>query len=118
MPGTTISNTTFLHRDLTDGSYCATEVLELPGGQTIGGQAKQTIYEITVLEEYAKLNDLIGTITVASGLTAKVADLSLQTRRGPTCGHTWRRSAQGRWCSCTGGQSRSSPTGPARWSVA
>ncbi len=30
-----------------------------------------------MLEEYAKLNDLTGTIIMASGLTAKVADLCL-----------------------------------------
>jgi hypothetical protein len=73
-PGTTISHSTFLHGDLTDRSYCETGVLELPGGRKIGGQA---IYEITVLEEYAKLNDLTSTITVASGISTKVGDLSL-----------------------------------------
>ncbi len=76
-PGTTISHSTFLHRDLNDGSYFETGVLELPGGRKIGGQATQAIYEITVLEEYAKLNDLTGTIAGASGIWAKVGDLSL-----------------------------------------
>jgi hypothetical protein len=52
-------------------------VLELPGGWKIGDQATQAVYEIMVLEEYAKLNDLTGTITMASGLTAKAANLSL-----------------------------------------
>ncbi len=42
-PGTTISHSTFLHGDLTDGSYCETGVLELPGGRKIGGQATQAI---------------------------------------------------------------------------
>ncbi len=50
---------------------------ELPGGRKIGGQATQAIYKITVLEEYAKLNNLTGTLTVASGISAKVGDLSL-----------------------------------------
>jgi hypothetical protein len=76
-PGTTISHSTFLHGDLTDGSYCETGVLELPGGRKIGGQATQAIYEIMVLEEYAKLNELTGTITEASGISAKVGNLSL-----------------------------------------
>jgi hypothetical protein len=76
-PGTTISHSTFLHGDLTDGSCWETGVLELPGGRKIGGQATLAIYEIMVLEEYAKLNDLTGTITVASGITAKATDLSL-----------------------------------------
>ncbi len=35
------------------------------------------MYEIMVLEEYAKLNDLTGTLTMASGITAKAANLSL-----------------------------------------
>jgi hypothetical protein len=52
-------------------------VVELLGGRKIGGQATQAVYEITVLKEYAKLNDLTGTIIMASGLIAKVADLSL-----------------------------------------
>jgi hypothetical protein len=46
-------------------------------GRKIRGQATQAIYEITVLEEYAKLNALTGTITVALGISAKVGDLSL-----------------------------------------
>ncbi len=76
-PGRTISHSTFLHGDLTDGSFCETGVLELSGRRNIGGQATQAIYEITVLEDYAKLNDLTGTITMASGISAKVGDLSL-----------------------------------------
>jgi hypothetical protein len=82
-PGTTISHSTFLHSYLTDGSYCETGVLELPGGRKIGGQATQAVYEISVLEEYTKLNNLTGTITMVSGLTtvsgltAKVAYHSL-----------------------------------------
>jgi hypothetical protein len=47
-------------------TYCKTGVLELLGGRKIGGQATQAGYEITVLEGYAKLNDLTGTITVVS----------------------------------------------------
>ncbi len=72
--GTTISRSTFLNGNLTDSSYCETRVLELAGGGKIGGQATQ----ITVLEEYAKVNYLTGSIMVASGITAKAADLSLR----------------------------------------
>ncbi len=35
------------------------------------------MYKITALEECAKINDLTGIITVASGVTARLADLSL-----------------------------------------
>ncbi len=76
-PGTTISHSTFLHGDLTDERYCETGLLELLGGRKIGGQATQAIYEITVLKKYAKLNDQTDIITVASGIKAKVGDLSL-----------------------------------------
>jgi hypothetical protein len=48
-------------------------VLELPEGRKIG----QAIYKITVLEEYANLNHLTGTITVASEISAQVGELSL-----------------------------------------
>jgi hypothetical protein len=34
-PGTTISHPTFLHRDLTNDSYCNNRVLEMPGGHQI-----------------------------------------------------------------------------------
>jgi hypothetical protein len=103
-PGTTISHSTFLHGDLTDGSYCETVVLELIGGRKIGCQATQTVYEITVLEEYAKLNDLMGTITVASGLSAKVADLSLTDSVKGTYMWTHLEECPGPWCSCPQGQ--------------
>jgi hypothetical protein len=76
--GTTISHSTFLNGNLTDSSYCETRVLELAGGGKIGGQATQAVYKITVLEEYAKVNYLTGSIMVASGITAKAADLSLR----------------------------------------
>jgi hypothetical protein len=76
--GTTISHSTFLNGNLTDSSYCETRVLELAGGGKIGGQATQAVYKITFLEEYAKVNYLTGSIVVASGITAKAADLSLR----------------------------------------
>jgi hypothetical protein len=38
----------------------------------IGGQATQAVYEITILEEYAKVNYLTGIITVTSGVTPRV----------------------------------------------
>ncbi len=41
---------TFLHRNLDDGSYCSTEMLETPGGLKIGGLATLAIYEIPVCQ--------------------------------------------------------------------
>jgi hypothetical protein len=34
----------------------------LPGGRNIGGQATQAVYQIMVMEEYDKLNDLTSTL--------------------------------------------------------
>ncbi len=66
-----------LHGDLTDDSNCNNGVLEIPGCNKIGGQATQAVYEITVLEVYAKITDLTKVIKVASGVTAQVADFCL-----------------------------------------
>jgi hypothetical protein len=52
-------------------------VQELPRSCKIGGQATQAVFKITVLDEYAKVNDLMGIIAVTSRVTAKVANLSL-----------------------------------------
>jgi hypothetical protein len=56
------------------------------------------VYKITVMEEYTKLNDLAGVITVASVITAKAADLSqADTVAGSTSRPTKRRSAPRPW---------------------
>jgi hypothetical protein len=44
---------------------------------TTGSQAAQTVYEITFMEENAKVHDFINTITISSGLIAKNGDLGL-----------------------------------------
>jgi hypothetical protein len=62
---------------LTDDSYCINWVLQLPGGYKIGGQVTQVVFKITVLEEYKKMNDLTGTLILASRVTAKASDHSL-----------------------------------------
>jgi hypothetical protein len=75
-------------------------MLELPRSHKIGGQDTQAVYEITTLEEYAKVNDLTSIISVASGVTARAADLSLTDTGncgGDLLGMTQRRSAPGCW---------------------
>ena len=72
-------------------------VIETAAGQKLGGQAAQAVLEIIVSKEYARVNDFKGVITVAAGVSAKVADLSLMdTMRARTCGNTCRRPALGR----------------------
>jgi hypothetical protein len=63
--------------DLTDAGDCSTRVIEMKGGKKLSGQAAQVVYEITVMKEYTKINNLSGTITFDSGIAAKIGDLGL-----------------------------------------
>ncbi len=60
-------HSTFLRCDFMDDSYCSNGILELSRGQKIASQATQATYKITMLKEYAKLNDPVGIIILASG---------------------------------------------------
>ena len=76
-PGMTTSHSMFLAGDLTDSEDCTTRVIETVTGKTFGAQAAQAVFEIIVSKEYAKVNDSKGIITVAAGISSKVADLAL-----------------------------------------
>ncbi len=43
----------------------------------MGGQTAQGLYKITLREEFARLNELTGSITLSSGVQARVSDKSL-----------------------------------------
>ncbi len=75
--GTSTSHSSFLAGDLTDAGDCNTGVVETKEGKKLGGQAAQAVYEITVMEEYARINDLSGIITFDSGISARTGDLGL-----------------------------------------
>jgi hypothetical protein len=45
--------------------------------KTLGRQAAQGLYEITLREEFAKMNELMGSITLSSGIHAPISDKSL-----------------------------------------
>ncbi len=45
-----------------DKSNCQAVVISFPNVKTMGGQAAQALYEITQREEFAKMNELIGSI--------------------------------------------------------
>jgi hypothetical protein len=55
---------------LDEGSNCKAGVISLPNGKTLGGQAAQGLYEITLQEEFAKMNELTGSAMVSSGVQA------------------------------------------------
>jgi hypothetical protein len=50
-----------------DDSHSEAKIIQFPDEKAMGGQMTQAIYEITLREEFAKLNELTGTITFISG---------------------------------------------------
>jgi hypothetical protein len=75
--GSMASHTMFLSGGLDDKSNCKVGVISFPNGQTLGGQAAQGLYEITLREEYTRLNKLTGSLTLASGVQAMAGDKSI-----------------------------------------
>jgi hypothetical protein len=75
--GSTASHTMFLSGGLDDGSNCEAGIISFPNGKAIGGQAAQGLYEITLREEFARLNKLTGSLTSTSGVQAMAGDKSM-----------------------------------------
>jgi hypothetical protein len=75
--GSTASHTMFLSGGLDDGSNCEVRIISFPNRKTIGGQAAQGLYEITHREEFARLNELTGSLTLTSGVQAMAGDKSM-----------------------------------------
>jgi hypothetical protein len=67
----------YLAGGLDDKSDCEAGIISLPNGQTLGGQAAQGLYEITLREEFARLNELTGSLTLTSGVQATAGDKSM-----------------------------------------
>jgi hypothetical protein len=72
--GSTASHAMFLSGGLDDGSNCEAGIISFPNGKTIGGQAAQGLYEITLREEFARLNELTGSLTLTSGVQEMAGD--------------------------------------------
>jgi hypothetical protein len=53
----------FLARDLDDDSNCEVGTVTLRDGKVLGGMASQGLYEITLREEFARMNELTGSLT-------------------------------------------------------
>jgi hypothetical protein len=45
--------------------------------KTLGGQTAQGLYEVTLREEFPRLNELTGSLTLASGVQARAGDKSM-----------------------------------------
>jgi len=75
--GTTTSHSTYAAGDLDDAGHCSTGTLTA-GGKKIGYQTASYVYEVTLIEETARVNDLTGMIRLSDRLVAKYADRSVQ----------------------------------------
>jgi hypothetical protein len=75
--GGTVSYSKFFSGNLDDGSNCEAGTISFPNEKTLGGQAAQRLYEITLREEFAKMNKLTGSITLSLGVQARISDTSL-----------------------------------------
>jgi hypothetical protein len=75
--GATMSHAMFLSRTMDDDSNCEAEIISFPNGKTLSGQAAQGLYEITLREEFARMNELTGSINLSSGIQARVSNKSL-----------------------------------------
>jgi hypothetical protein len=60
-----VSHTVFLSGGLDDSSNCETGIISFPNGKTMIGQAAQGFYEIMLRKEFAKMNELTGSITLS-----------------------------------------------------
>jgi hypothetical protein len=71
------SHSMFLAGGLDDESRCEVGIVTFPDGQTLSGQAAKGLYEITLREEFARLNELTGSLTLTSGVQAMAGDKSI-----------------------------------------
>jgi hypothetical protein len=75
--GATASHTMFLTGGLDDESRCEVGIVTLPDGKVLNGQVAQGLYKITLREEFARLNELTGSLTLTSGVQAAAGDKSI-----------------------------------------
>jgi hypothetical protein len=72
-----VSHTLFLSGNLDDSSNCEVGMVTLRDGKVLGGMASQGLYEVTLREEFARMNELTGSLTLTSGVQARAADKSI-----------------------------------------
>ncbi len=75
--GVTVSHTMFLAGDLDDEDNCEVGTVTTSDGKTLKGMAAQGLYEITLREEFARMNELTGSLTLTSGVQARATDKSI-----------------------------------------
>jgi hypothetical protein len=67
----------FLAGGLDDQSRCEVGIVIFPDCKALNSQAAQGLYEITLREEFARLNELTGSLTLTSGVQAAAGDKSI-----------------------------------------
>jgi hypothetical protein len=75
--GAIMSHAMFLSGAMDDDSNCKTRIISFPNGKTLGGQTAQGLYEITLRDKFARLNELTGSMTLTAGVQARVSNKSL-----------------------------------------
>jgi hypothetical protein len=67
----------FLAGGLDDEKRCEIGIVTFPDGKTLNDQAAQGLHEITLRKEFARLNELTGSLTLTSGVQAAAGDKSI-----------------------------------------
>jgi hypothetical protein len=62
---------------LDDERNCEAGTISFSNGKTLAGQAALGLYEITLREEFAKMNELTESIMLSTGVQARLFDKSL-----------------------------------------
>jgi hypothetical protein len=75
--GATVSHTMFLAGNLDDEDNCEVGTVTTSDGKTLKGMAAQGLHEITLMEEFARMNELTGSLTLTSGEQARATDKSI-----------------------------------------
>jgi hypothetical protein len=76
--GTTTSHSFFLAGGLDSGHHCSRDTLHLGNSGKHDYQSAQTVIELTLTKEYAKINELTGKIRLPGDLVARAADKSIR----------------------------------------
>jgi hypothetical protein len=75
--GAKVSHAMFLSGAMDNNSNCETGIISFPNGKTLGGQTGQGLYEVTLREDFARLNELARSLVLTSGVQARVGDKSI-----------------------------------------
>jgi hypothetical protein len=75
--GATASHTMFLSGGLDDERSCEVGMVTLCNGKVLSGLASQGLYKIALREDFARMNELTGSLTLTSGVQARAANKSI-----------------------------------------